>query len=196
MAPVGDSCDCAASRRLALPTFGPLIWPRMACKAIWRCLKICNLRARSRLYIGPNLLRPPRIRSARTAAKKRAWKCWLNGVQRGPKLCFTEIHSKFKLPLLIAWTHCGTPTNEHNTVNGTYRCENHFVGKRAPPQSFRSFSAKSLSLCVALSKSETSCPINSQLLVAEFWPARSDHFECRRLVPSGTLFTLAAHNSP
>lgn len=41
--------------------------PRRVWTAICRWRIICSLRARSRLYIGPNLLRPPRIRSARTA---------------------------------------------------------------------------------------------------------------------------------
>lgn len=36
----------------------------------WRSRITCNLRARSRLYMGPNLFRPPRIRSALTAIKK------------------------------------------------------------------------------------------------------------------------------
>uniref|UniRef100_A0A1B0BAB8 Uncharacterized protein n=1 Tax=Glossina palpalis gambiensis TaxID=67801 RepID=A0A1B0BAB8_9MUSC len=38
-----------------------------ACRAICRCRITCSFRARSLLYIGPNLFLPPRIRSALTA---------------------------------------------------------------------------------------------------------------------------------
>lgn len=41
--------------------------PRNVCTAIWRCRIIWSFLARSRLYMGPNLFRPPRILSARTA---------------------------------------------------------------------------------------------------------------------------------
>ena len=41
----------------------PGLWPGPWCRSR------CNFFARSRLYIGPNLLRPPRIRSGRTAEK-------------------------------------------------------------------------------------------------------------------------------
>uniref|UniRef100_A0A1A9UXX2 Uncharacterized protein n=1 Tax=Glossina austeni TaxID=7395 RepID=A0A1A9UXX2_GLOAU len=40
---------------------------RNACRAICRCRITCSFRARSLLYIGPNLFLPPRIRSALTA---------------------------------------------------------------------------------------------------------------------------------
>lgn len=46
--------------------------PRNVCTASCLCLIICNFLARSLLYIGPNLFRPPLILSARTAEKIKA----------------------------------------------------------------------------------------------------------------------------
>ena len=63
---ITKSCD--VSYCFSLPgTF--LDATRPGCDVICRCLSICSFLARSLLYIGPNLLRPPRILSCRTAAK-------------------------------------------------------------------------------------------------------------------------------
>lgn len=100
---MGDNCDWDASSRLTVATLGPLIWPRIACSAIWRCRKICSLRARSRLYMGPNLLRPPRIRSARTAA---------NGEEE-----------EEKEGLINYFVQCKRITLKSDCTRKTHRCE-------------------------------------------------------------------------
>lgn len=54
----------------------------------------CCFKARSRLYIGPNLFRPPRIRSARTAGNKQEQKLLKisksSGVYSSPLSCHSQ----------------------------------------------------------------------------------------------------------
>ncbi len=68
-----------------------LHWAMICC--CWRYA--CCLSARSRLYIGPNLLRPPRILSARTAEENNATTLMREGnsLQR-PKLCLCISNSR------------------------------------------------------------------------------------------------------
>ena len=68
-----DPCVAAWYDSVPFDTTGlPIIW---WCAGTCRCRKTCNFRARSLLYIGPNLFLPPRILSCLTAVKiKKGWR--------------------------------------------------------------------------------------------------------------------------
>lgn len=92
--PVGDNCDVFPSAA------------RNACTANCRWRIICSFLARSRLYIGPNLFLPPRIRSARTAETERQSNWLIRHFQSKQKcsIQFERIFVRFGLHWLVIYT--------------------------------------------------------------------------------------------
>lgn len=85
--------------------------PRNVCTAICRWRIICNFLALSRLYMGPNLFRPPRILSARTAEK----------IKKTFPLDLSQIMRKKKLISRYLYYHRITIINQHEEfLTGVY----------------------------------------------------------------------------